>query len=212
MKLIHELVTGYAGCHPEKTVLSDPEGALSYGEFEKKTACLSARLSALGFLTGDAAAVYVPYTKDIMTGAFCVLRSGGVYIPFDDAYPAERLEYMLKDSEAQAILTVHELWEKKKLDFPEDRVIFMDDPLDMHEGSEIKPVLSEDSPAMLLYTSGTTGNPKGVLHTHRMMLHIADWIDIHEDAAMDENTRSGVMSSFSFVGSCMFLFGPLKRG
>ena len=212
MKLIHELITEYAGCCPEKTALSDPDGKISYGEFEKKTAYLCARLSALGFSAGDAAAVYVPYTKDIMTGAFSVLRSGGVYIPFDDAYPAERLEYMLKDSEAQAILTVHELWEKKKLDFPEDRVIFMDDPSETDDAECAKAVLNEDSPAMLLYTSGTTGNPKGVLHTHRMLLHIADWIDIHEDAAMDGNTCSGVMSSFSFVGSCMFLFGPLRRG
>ena len=65
---------------------------------------------------------------------------------------------------------------------------------------------------MLLYTSGTTGNPKGVLHIHRMLLHIVDWTCVHEDAAIREDTRSGIISSFSFVGTQMFLLGPLSRG
>ena len=83
---------------------------------------------------------------------------------------------------------------------------------DQRESSSPCADLNEDSPAMLLYTSGTTGNPKGVLHIHRMLLHIVDWTCVHEDAAIREDTRSGIISSFSFVGTQMFLLGPLSRG
>ena len=83
---------------------------------------------------------------------------------------------------------------------------------DQRESSSPCADLTEDSPAMLLYTSGTTGNPKGVLHIHRMLLHIVDWTCVHEDAAIREDTRSGIISSFSFVGTQMFLLGPLSRG
>ena len=65
---------------------------------------------------------------------------------------------------------------------------------------------------MLLYTPGTTGRPKGVLHTHSMLIHLVDWMNIHEGAEMNEATRAGIMSAFLFIGTQMFLLGPLNRG
>ena len=212
MKLIHERISDYAAAFPEKAVAEDPFGKISYGELEARSASLAAALAARGFENGDAAAVYVPFVKEIVLGAVTAIRAGGVFVPFDDAYPAERLEYMLEDSEAKAVLTLREFWENKKLKFPEERVVFMDDaPVGSGE-----PVpaggLSEDSPAMLLYTSGTTGKPKGVLHSHRMLLHIADFMNAQEGAEMDSDSRSGIMTGFTFMGSEIFVWAPLVKG
>ncbi len=212
MKLIHELVAGYAAQFPSKTAVADIHGEMSYGELETRSAALGAALTARGVAVGDVVAVYVPYAKEILLGAVSALRAGAIFSPFDDAYPEERLNYMLRDSAAAAVLTVRKLWEEKKLDFPEEKVVFMDEPREEGEETARCEGLSEDSPAMLLYTSGTTGNPKGVLHTHRMIVSHVNFMDIHEGAAMSADTRTGVMSSFSFVATETFLLGPLTRG
>ena len=212
MKLIHERIADYAASFPAKTAVTDPRGEISYGEMETQSAAISGVLSSLGVGTGDAVAVYVPYSKEILLGAVSVFRTGAVFVPFDFEYPVDRLAYMLQDSEAKAILTLRELWEQKPLHFPADKVIFMDEQYNSEQKEVRCKTLSEDSPAMLLYTSGTTGNPKGVLHVHRMLLHIVDWTNIHADAAIGEDARSGIISSFSFVGTQMFLLGPLSKG
>ena len=107
---------------------------MSYGQLETYSVSLSRVLATTGFRQGDAVAVYVPYGKEVLIGAMSALRAGGIYIPFDDAYPAERLENMLQDSEAAAILTVRKLWSSKPLRFPEEKVIFMDEIEMVEEG------------------------------------------------------------------------------
>ncbi len=211
-KLLHELTTDYAGLFPSKAAAEDARGVMTYGELNARSGALAAALEALGLRAGEAAAVYVPYAKEIVLGAVAVLRAGGVFVPFDDAYPAARLETMLEDCEAKAILTVRELWDRQKLCFPEERVLFMDEIPEGDEASVCSPALDEASPAMLLYTSGTTGKPKGVPHSNGFLLHIADWMKAHEGVGMNAETRSGVMSAFPFVGTQMFLLGPLVAG
>ena len=216
-KLLHERVVAFAAINPTKTALLDAQGEMSYGQLEAVSASLACELAAVGVRQGDAVAVYVPYGKDILVGAVSVLRAGGIYIPLDDGYPVERLENILQDSETAAILTVWKLWSSKPLGFPKEKVIFTDEVETLEDNSHVPFFNSqfsiyEDSPAMLLYTSGTTGRPKGVLHIHKMLTHIVDWMNVHDGAEMDENTRTGVMSGISFVGTQMFLLGPLCKG
>ena len=217
--LFHELVVQYAASNPSKTAAVDFRGEMTYEELAEKSAIAANALRGLGISAGQAAAVYVPYVKEVVLGALSALRAGAVFIPFDDAYPVERMDAMLKDSEAGAVLTMRELWNRKPLHFPEEKVIFMDElkasgenPEPLKAATDPSGLVTEDSPAMLLYTSGTTGHPKGVLHSHKMLLHLVDWMNLQEGAEMDGNTRTGVMSGFSFVGSLMFLLGPLAKG
>lgn len=216
MKLFHELISHYAATTPEKIALQDAFGEMSYHDLEMTSASCSEALIALGVKQGDTVAVYVPYVKEIMVGAVAALRTGGIFAPFDSAYPEKRLEYMLEDSEATAILTTREFWNSRKLNFPEERVVFIDQCSSPNpHSSDLSPqplALTPESPAMLVYTSGTTGKPKGVLHIHQMLLRIADCIKVHDGAEMNADTRSGIMTSFPFIGTMMMMIGPLNCG
>ncbi len=64
----------------------------------------------------------------------------------------------------------------------------------------------------IYYTSGTTGNPKGVPHSHGFLLHFMDSNNIHEGAEMNADTRSGIVSGFPFVGTQGFLLEPIAKG
>ena len=211
MKLLHEIISEYADINPGKTAVLDRQGRISYEELNASSAAIAHELNRLGVKPGAAVAVYVPYVKEVLPAIIAVLKAGCVFVPFDDEYPINRLEYMLEDSEASAVLTMRKLWEEKPLDFSADRIIFIDEMPDTGEGCE-SPELTPDSPAMLLYTSGTTGNPKGVLHNHRLLVHLLDYTKVVSEANMDENSRCGVLSSFPFVASQTFLLGPMVTG
>ncbi|MBR0035176.1 MAG: AMP-binding protein, partial [Synergistaceae bacterium] len=188
MKLIHEIVSDYAVNNPSKEAAEDSFDSLSYGELDGRSNTAAKILQAIGVRAGDSVGVYVPYIKDVITGALSVWKSGGVYVPMDDAYPAERLEYILKDSDAKAILTCRSLWEKKPLNFPLDRVIFIDETSDSTSAFTPCTELTPKSPAMILYTSGTTGRPKGVLHRHEFLTHIVDWMSTAEGFDMSADS------------------------
>ena len=210
--LIHELLACHAAENPAKTAVSDVLGNYSYGELEARSAVAARALSTLGARAGDTAAVYVPYVKEIVLGAFSAWRAGCVYLPFDDAYPEERLNYMLENSGAVAIMTVREFWRQKPLEFPERKVIYLDDLTAAVVATDPEPSLTEDAPAMLLYTSGTTGRPKGVLHTHGLLANLLEWMDPREAPEVNENSRGGIATGFTFVGSQVFMFGTLAKG
>ena len=212
MKLIHEIIADYAVNNPARKAAEDSFGSLSYRELHERSNIIARRLAGLGLRAGDSAGVYVPYVKDVITGALSVWKAGGIYVPMDNAYPVERLEYILKDSSTKAVITCRTLWEDKTLNFPADKVIFLDETAYGESHFTPNPEITPKSPAMILYTSGTTGRPKGVLHRHEFLTHIVDWMNASDDFAMTNESHVGLISRFTFVATVTFMFGALLKG
>jgi non-ribosomal peptide synthetase component F len=109
----------------------------------------------------------------MVIGILAVLKAGGAYLPIDPEYPTERIEYMLKDSNATICLTQSHLLGRvpsvEKAMNLNDQDVFTGDP------ANLKSLSSPDDLVYIIYTSGSTGNPKGVMIRHRGLVNYATW-------------------------------------
>ena len=120
---------------------------------------------------GDRVAVLVPRSEWYLLCALAILKAGAAYVPIETNYPDERISYMLEDSSAKAVLVTEETAGTIKA---LTSVPAIDCTIRTDSSFEDVPI-GQDDPAMVLYTSGTTGNPKGAVITRRAVINVAEW-------------------------------------
>jgi amino acid adenylation domain-containing protein len=163
----------------------------------------------------QAAVLLFGHGVEMIVGLLGVLKSGKVYVPLDPTYPLERLEYMLEDSEARVIITEGKYYSlavalKNKIN-KNIKVIDIDRMKTGDMAAEAPGVSIEPTQvAYVLYTSGSTGVPKGVMQSHRNVLHFArvytNGLHIHA------GDRLTLFSSYSFDAAKMDIYGALLNG
>ncbi len=183
---------------------------MTYRDLDERSNGIASALCQAQLAPFEAVAVYVSRQKEIMVGALAILKAGGVFLPLDEAYPNERLLYMMEDAQVRFVLADRSAWESRQIPREGRQVLFFDEGEDQREFSPV-PTSGED-PVMILYTSGTTGQPKGVLHRHALLRGVNDWVGRHRDLAFDTDTHMGILSGFTFVATNVFMFGTLFGG
>ncbi len=151
---------------------------------------------------------------ETIVGIFGVLKAGKTYVPLDSNYPRERLEYMLKDSGSRLIVTDKTHWELASgLRDTVNRNISLIDIADTEEGipdDNLRVPIAPGTLAYILYTSGSTGIPKGVIQNHRNALHFAR---VYTNALhINRDDRLTLFSSYSFDAAKMDIYGALLNG
>ena len=167
--------------------------SLTYGELDALAGRLAAKLQSGGVEKGDAVAVVLPHSIEFIAAMLAGMKLGAAVAPLNGSYPPDRLAYIFHDCQAKAMITP---------DFMKD----VDDysPVDQNA------LISPDDAALLVYTSGSTGNPKGVLIDHRA---IFDSID--RTLKFTELTRQDVIglgAPFFFIAGSINLFCGLGIG
>jgi non-ribosomal peptide synthetase component F len=119
---------------------------------------------------------------DSIASLFGIWKAGGVYLPLDPSYPKERLNYFLKDAEPLAILCNREF--SGTVEFPTEKTIVLETDIGLggspNADSYVFPELDLENQAYLLYTSGSTGEPKGVQMPHRAVANLIAWQNTQE--------------------------------
>ncbi|MDR1944039.1 MAG: amino acid adenylation domain-containing protein [Synergistaceae bacterium] len=185
---------------------------LSYGEMDTLTDKLAARLFESGIGRGDWVGVLIRRSEMMPICAMGALKSGAAYVPLDPSYPPERLEFMLRDSGAKTIIADPGL--ESLIPGFEGTTICTDEIRNKKDSPAHKAPLAAsprpDDPLVLLYTSGTTGQPKGVVLSHANLANFCDWL-----SRTYEMTREDVVAayaSFGFDACLMDMFPTLTAG
>ncbi len=106
---LHQLISEQAARTPESRAVVFEDQSLSYGDLERRSNRLAHHLRARGLRPNQLVALSLERSLDMTIGLLGILKAGGAYIPLDPAYPAERIAYMIEDSQTQIILTQESL-------------------------------------------------------------------------------------------------------
>ena len=173
----HELVEEQARVRPEALAGQSGGRKMSYRELNERAERLAERLRGHGVRSGALVAVYLERSLEMLVGLLGVWKAGGAYVPIDPEYPAERVRFMLEDTQAVAVLTQKSL----AAALPATAAAILH--LEAEEGrvagsSRRRAKRSPASPeqlAYVIYTSGSTGRPKGVPITHASLFNLICW-------------------------------------
>ena len=192
---------------PDAVAVRLGEATVSYAELDGRSDRLAAAIDAV--VTGaptPRVAIYLPRSIEMVTAVVGVLKAGAAYVPIDRQYPPERIGFLLADSEAAAVVTTAEL--ASLLPDHDARVITV--PLGPGGDLPRRRDPGPDDVAYVMYTSGSTGEPKGVLVSHGSLANYVAW-------AAGEHGRGGpvsypLYSSFGFDLTVTSLYVPLVTG
>jgi amino acid adenylation domain-containing protein len=187
---VHTLVERAVAERPEAVALRSGDEAVTYAELNRRANRLAHHLVARGVEPGTVVGLRLERSVDLAVGLLGILKSGGVYLPLDPAYPEDRLAFMVSDARAQIVL---------------DSVGANGYP-DNDPGIGVAP----DSPAYVIYTSGSTGTPKGCAVEHR---HLATTlVAARREFGFGPHDVMPGLASHSFDISLLELLLPLISG
>ncbi|WP_339483660.1 amino acid adenylation domain-containing protein, partial [Pseudomonas sp. RL_5y_Pfl2_73] len=195
---------------PDSVAVLHGEHALSYRQLDARANQLAHYLRKQGVQPDSRVAICVQRSAEMVIGLLAILKAGGGYVPLDPAYPAERIAYMLADSEPAAVLAqaaTRGLLSQVQVPLIDlDAGPWQDEP-------EHTPQVTGLTPAHLayvIYTSGSTGLPKGVMVEHRGLRNLLDWY--LEDLAFDAGDAVLLASSYNFDLTQKNILAPLMVG
>ncbi|HEX5759176.1 MAG TPA: amino acid adenylation domain-containing protein, partial [Thermoanaerobaculia bacterium] len=171
---VHRLIAARAARTPEAPAIGGGGRWLSYRELTAGAARLARRLRALGVGPESLVGVCLERRPELGPALLAVLEAGGAYLPLDPALPAARLAAMLRDARAVALLTEKRLAALAAEIAPELPQVLVDATRAAADGGAATPAaIDPQTAAYVVYTSGSTGAPKGVLVPHRALANHA---------------------------------------
>ncbi|MCX4762795.1 amino acid adenylation domain-containing protein [Streptomyces sp. NBC_01275] len=196
------------GRTPDAVAVRSAGRELTYRALDRRSDALAGVLIGLGVGPEAPVAVLTDRSVDVTTAFLGVLKAGGCYVPLHTGFPAERMERIIRQTGAQVLLT-DAVSAAQGLPEGDFTVVRVDEPV--RAGAAPGPagvVCAPDRLAYVMFTSGSTGEPKGVAVSHRNVLDLVD------DSLFDTGHHDRVLmiAPYAFDASLHGLWMPLLRG
>lgn len=207
---IHDLIAMQAARTPGAVALIFEDRQLTYAELDARANQLARHLQGCGVGPNMRVGVCLERSIDLVVGLFAILKVGAAYVPLDPAYPGERLQFMLQDTNPAALLTTAALLSM----LPEHtaQAVVLDQQaaaIAQQPATPLRIAVTPEHLAYVIYTSGSTGTPKGVMVPHRGVTRLLLGVDY---ARLDSTQTILHMAPISFDASTFEIWGALLHG
>ena len=215
-KTLQQLFEEQAEKTPDNTAIIFNDKKLTYRELNDKANSLAVTLRLKGLGPDKIAGIMMYRSLEMVIGIFGIIKAGGAYMPIDPQYPEDRIKYMLEDTGAELLLTQDALTDN--LSF-ESYIINLDDE-DAYSycNGNIENINKPKDLAYIIYTSGSTSRPKGVMIEHRSVINRLSWMQkkypIGNDSCILQKTPFTFdvsvweMFWWSFTGASVCMLDP----
>ena len=222
---LRDVLLAHEASQPNATLLRSPETdrALTYGQFAKEARQLRGRLNALGINAGDHVGFLLHNGYQTTTIFLGAMAAGYVVTPLNLLSQGAALAYVLEHSDVRVVFTsahYKQQLHNALLLLPAQRVngiqviVIDSDAAEAHAGFGERALdvsVSDASPALLMYTSGTTGKPKGALLTHKNLLHAARSVSEWHGLTASDSVLSS-LPLYHINGQCIATIAPFTSG
>lgn len=195
---------------------------VTYGDLRKASNAFANALVSDGINQGDRVAALLPQSAEVIITHLAVYKTGGIILPLFYLFGAEALEYRLKNSGARAVVT--DLANLSKIEEISERLLDLkaiycvdgdsgaakDFWAQISKASDDFRTLdtASEDPALIAYTSGTTGPPKGVLHAHRFLIGHLPSIELHHESFPQKGDIGWTPADWAWLGGLMNMALP----
>ena len=220
--LIHSPLSHYAKAAPEHPALSFQGSQMSYRELEESANQLAHALIASGATPHGRIGIFLYKGLDLGIAIYAILKTGCAFVPLDPAMPAERLAYILEDCKIDLLISSDALVstiDQLPVNLPltvagvsKDTAFkkIEQSSIDKQPKSVPDVVFTDQYLGYIMYTSGSTGNPKGMMHTHSGSICYANWGKDH--VQLTANDRVASHAPLHFDLSIFDFFSTLRAG
>jgi amino acid adenylation domain-containing protein len=191
---------------PERTAITFVDERVTYRQLQHRVHALAELLQKEGVRPGDPVGLFADRSVAMVTAMLATLRIGACFVPFDPAYPEERLQFMFDDTQVKVLLTQAHL--RNGLPKVDACVILLED-LPEFTSTPGAPLGGPEHPAYIMYTSGSTGRPKGVVVPQRAIVRLVrdqNFLTFGPDLVFLQ------LSNISFDASTLEIWGALLNG
>jgi amino acid adenylation domain-containing protein len=197
--------------HPQKLAVKTGTHAWTYDELDRAAQAIADGLGDAVREEGARVALLFDHGAPMVAAVLGALKAGHTYVPLDPSHPAERQARILDHAQARAIVCDRANRDRAAvLADGERHLVDGEGVAPSSPPARPRPRVSPDNLAYLLYTSGSTGEPKAVMQSHRNVLgHIRNYTNALHIAANDGVT---LLASYAFDAAVMDIFGALLNG